>query len=117
MLASGGSPLFWLLGPVRKFLFVSAIIASPFVIIVLAAFAYLNFGSTLVVVTSKPKELFHTEADFADSLNSSISTKNSFSTIPADEEIAILYDTFGKDYWACYVRSSAGIRGWTECSW
>ena len=101
----------------KKFLFVSVIIASPFVIILLAIFAYLNFGSSSFAVSMKPKDIFHTESDLADNLSNRKNAPPSFATIPVNDEVAILYDTYGKDYWACYVRTSTGIRGWTECSW
>ena len=32
------------------------------------------------------------------------------------ERVAVLWDTYGKDYWACYVRTSKGERGWVLCT-
>jgi hypothetical protein len=32
------------------------------------------------------------------------------------ESVDVLSDTYGKDYWACYVRTSKGIKGWVLCT-
>jgi hypothetical protein len=37
-------------------------------------------------------------------------------SIESGEQIAVIWDTYGKDYWACYVRNSKGIRGWVLCT-
>jgi hypothetical protein len=35
--------------------------------------------------------------------------------LEAGERVAVLWDTYGKDYWVCYVRDSAGRIGWILC--
>ena len=37
-------------------------------------------------------------------------------SIGVGERVAVLWDTYGKDYWACYVRTSKGERGWVLCT-
>jgi len=37
-------------------------------------------------------------------------------SIESGEQVAVLWDTYGKDYWACYVRTSHGVRGWALCT-
>jgi hypothetical protein len=32
------------------------------------------------------------------------------------EPIGVLWDKYGKDYWACYIRTSVGVRGWVLCT-
>lgn len=36
-------------------------------------------------------------------------------SIEPDEHLALIWDEFGKDFWACYVRNSKGQRGWVLC--
>jgi hypothetical protein len=36
-------------------------------------------------------------------------------SIDSGEQVTVLRDTYGKDYWACYVRTSTGQRGWVLC--
>ena len=36
--------------------------------------------------------------------------------LPMKEPVAVMWDTYGKDYWACYVRTSTGARGWISCT-
>ena len=37
-------------------------------------------------------------------------------TLPAGGPVAVVWDTYGKDYWACYVREQTGKRGWVLCT-
>jgi hypothetical protein len=36
-------------------------------------------------------------------------------SIEPGEHLALIWDEFGKDFWACYVRNSKGQRGWVLC--
>ena len=36
--------------------------------------------------------------------------------IEKGDDVSVLWETAGKDYLACYVRSSSGIRGWILCT-
>jgi hypothetical protein len=37
-------------------------------------------------------------------------------SLPMDTPLEVLWDTYGKDYWACYIRTSDGRRGWVLCT-
>ena len=37
-------------------------------------------------------------------------------TIDHGRDVAVLYDTYGKDYWACYVRTTDLRFGWVLCT-
>jgi hypothetical protein len=37
-------------------------------------------------------------------------------SIDGGERVAVLWDTYGKDYCACYVRTSNAERGWVLCT-
>lgn len=32
------------------------------------------------------------------------------------EAVDVLWDRYGKDYWACYVRTRSGSKGWILCT-
>jgi hypothetical protein len=32
------------------------------------------------------------------------------------ERVDVLWDRYGKDYWACYVKTLSGQRGWVLCT-
>lgn len=37
-------------------------------------------------------------------------------TLDHGQKVAVLYDTYGKDYWACYVRTTDFRFGWVLCT-
>ncbi len=37
-------------------------------------------------------------------------------TVKKGQTVSVLYDTYGKDYWACYVRTDNGQFGWLLCT-
>jgi hypothetical protein len=37
-------------------------------------------------------------------------------TLARGATVSVLDDTYGKDYWACYVRTDTGQEGWVLCS-
>ena len=32
------------------------------------------------------------------------------------EHVSVLRDVYGKDYWACYIRTAQRVRGWVLCT-
>ena len=32
------------------------------------------------------------------------------------ELVDVLWDRYGKDYWACYIKVRSGLRGWVLCT-
>jgi hypothetical protein len=80
------------------------------------AVAYeLNFGGK-VVVADKRMGVFNTEyaAAYEGALNRVPIPP--IVSIESGEPVAVIWDTYGKDYWACYVRTSKGVRGWALCT-
>jgi hypothetical protein len=37
-------------------------------------------------------------------------------TLDCGATVTVLDDTYGKDYWACYVRTANGQKGWVLCT-
>jgi hypothetical protein len=75
----------------------------------------LNFGGKTVVATARVG-VFDSEyaAAYQHSINRVPVTP--ITSIESGEQVAVVWDTYGKDYWACYVRNSKGIRGWALCN-
>ena len=36
--------------------------------------------------------------------------------LEAGENVSVVRDAYGKDYWACYIRTQEQIRGWILCT-
>jgi hypothetical protein len=84
--------------------------------VVSLAVAYeLNFGGR-VVVADKRAGVFNTEyaAAYEGALNRVPIPP--IASIESGEPVAVIWDTYGKDYWACYVLTSKGVRGWALCT-
>jgi hypothetical protein len=37
-------------------------------------------------------------------------------SVAKGEVVDVLWDRYGKDYWACYVRTRNGTKGWLLCT-
>ncbi|MDO5654196.1 MAG: hypothetical protein Q4G39_08860 [Brachymonas sp.] len=37
-------------------------------------------------------------------------------TLARGDAVTVLNDAYGKDYWACHVRTPNGREGWTHCT-
>jgi hypothetical protein len=93
---------------------------------IIAGFALITLLITLVVVaknsiswrarTIEKVGIFNSESEVAyqDGLN--LSHAVPLATVLKNEDIDVLWDKYGKDYWACYVRTSQGKRGWVLCT-
>jgi hypothetical protein len=79
-------------------------------------FCYPRFGGSPAVVTKGETEVFPSEHDAAYAGSESIKTAPAFTTLKQGESVSVLWDTYGKDYWACYIRTSAKQRGWVLCA-
>jgi hypothetical protein len=79
-----------------------------------AAYPFYLGGRTVVV--EKRTNVFDSEyaAAYERSLNRP--AVRPVSSIGTGESVAVIWDTYGKDYWACYVRTSKGVRGWVLCT-
>ena len=69
-----------------------------------------------VVAADKRADMFNTEyaAAYEGALNRV--PIRPIASIERGEQVAVIWDTYGKDYWACYVRASKGVRGWALCT-
>lgn len=70
----------------------------------------LSFGGK-VVVASKPAGVFDVEyaVAYAGAINRVPSLR--IASIESGEHVAVLWDPYGRDYWACYVRTFRGVGG------
>lgn len=78
--------------------------------------AFLRWGALWHATTIGQTSLCVTEEEAANHDSLLISTSNPISIISAGESVAVLWDKYGKDYWACYVRTNNGTRGWMPCT-
>ena len=83
---------------------------------ILAAWLYVLLGGSRGAVTKAETGLFKSESDAAYVGSTTIKTEPPIATLPKGQQVAVLWDTHGKDYWACYVRSASGQRGWLLCT-
>jgi hypothetical protein len=75
----------------------------------------LYFGGR-IVVAKKRASVFNSEYAAASEGALNRPPISRVSSIETGEPVAVIWDTYGKDYWACYVRTSKGVRGWTLCT-
>ena len=61
-------------------------------------------------------KVFPSERDAAYSASSSTKAEPAISSLKQGEPVTIIWDTYGKDYWACYVRTSTNQYGWVLCT-
>jgi hypothetical protein len=75
----------------------------------------LHYGGKIVKV-KKQTGVF--DSEYAAAYYRSLNRKPvpPIASIAGGERVAVLWDTYGKDYWACYVRTSKGERGWVLCT-
>lgn len=95
------------------------VVAAALIVVAVAAgawFAYLRFGGSSAVVAESEIGIFPSEYDAAYVGSESLKTAPpAFATLKQGESVAVLWDIYGKDYWACYIRRSAKQRGWVSC--
>ena len=77
---------------------------------------YMWFGGSSAVVTNDETGVFRSEHDAAYAGSESIETAPALVRLRRGESVSVLWDTYGKDYWACYIRTSAKQRGWVLCA-
>ena len=73
-------------------------------------------GTGEIAHVRKEVGLFATEnaAATAGSLNRP--APNQLARLPINSSVTVLSDTYGKDYWACHVRTEDGQTGWVLCT-
>jgi hypothetical protein len=75
----------------------------------------LHFGGNAVVATQRAN-VFNSEFAAASERALNRPPITPITSIDLGEQVAVLWDTYGKDYWACYVRTLKGVRGWALCN-
>ena len=66
-------------------------------------------------VTS-PTGLFSTEDDAAKDGLLNHAAPERLANLKPQAKVMVLSDTYGKDYWACHVRTENGTVGWVLCT-
>jgi hypothetical protein len=84
-------------------------------VVSLALECELHFGGNAVVATQRAN-VFNSEFAAATEGATNRPPITPITSIDLGEQVAVLWDTYGKDYWACYVRTLKGVRGWALCT-
>jgi hypothetical protein len=94
---------------------IASIVLAGIALVALALAYELHFGGK-AVVANKRANVFTTEyaAAYEGALNRA--PVPPIASIESGEKVTVIWDTYGKDYWACYVRTSHGVRGWALCT-
>ena len=88
----------------------SAIIAAGFA--VLLASCSVGTPSKVTQATG----LFASEADARIDGSLNHPAPKRLASLQVNANVTVLWDTYGKDYWACYVRTESAGVGWVLCS-
>lgn len=107
------APVYYLLGVKMKLTARTVVIPTA---VCALAIALVLFGSTWNAVAKEESQVFYTEHDAAYDGSKTIKTGPAISTVKKGEPVTVLWDTYGKDYWACYVRTQTNQRGWILCT-
>ena len=66
--------------------------------------------------TTRPANLFATEAAAALEGSFNHRVPEPLAKLESGASVTVLSDTYGKDYWACYIRTEASVEGWVLCT-
>jgi predicted outer membrane lipoprotein len=96
----------WLLG---------VVLACATAVLLFAAYE-MNWGGK-PVASLKQVNIFDSvyDAAYERAINRALAPP--LASIGSGEQLALIWDSYGKDFWACYVRTSKGVRGWTLCNY
>jgi hypothetical protein len=92
------------------------IVAILILVITTPIINYLWFGSLWRAIAIEDTGVFNSEDEAAYSGSPGIKTSPAILTVSKGESVAVLWDTHGKDYWACYIRTETEVRGWVLCT-
>jgi hypothetical protein len=98
----------------RRFLVPSFIVLI--LLLAAVAVAYPRWGYSWHARVTSASELFSTEAGPTSAYLVHGKKENPIGALAVGDNVAVLWDTYGKDYWACYVRGPRGERGWLLCT-
>jgi hypothetical protein len=88
------------------------------VVVVLAAlgWAYVTHGHWWRGRVTSASGVYSKDGDAAYRGSPTIHTDPRIGEVSRGEIVDVIWDTHGKDYWACYVRTRSGVRGWLLCT-
>lgn len=89
------------------------------VLLVAGAFALvvvLAWGSTWKATAQNELTVWSSERDAAYATVKPEPTAQPVSRITRNAEVMVLWDTYGKDYWACYIKTPTNQLGWVLCT-
>src|SRR5882672_6039221 len=86
------------------------------VVALIVAVSYPRWGCSWRARTIQRTLVYSSKVDaaYAGAINRPVAEP--LSTLPPGGPVAVVWDTYGKDYWACYVREPTGKRGWVLCT-
>jgi hypothetical protein len=90
------------------------LILSISVIAFAALASFIYWGASWSAPTTKASALFELESDLT--FSNLKPQASPISSVPKGANVDVLFDTYGKDYWACYVRTETKQRGWMLCT-
>lgn len=79
------------------------------------AIGFVLFSGSWTATAKHELQMFSSEHDAAYA-GSNIKTEPAIATVKQGASLVVLWDTYGKDYWACYVQTPDNIRGWVLCT-
>ena len=78
--------------------------------------AIVAWSSRWKATAQNDMSVLSSEQDAADAGIKPASTVQPVTRIDCGAEVVVLWDTYGKDYWACYVKTPSNQRGWVLCT-
>src|SRR5260221_12758945 len=83
---------------------------------IVGAARYPQWGSLWRARAIAPLLVYSTESDaaYSGAINRTVGAP--IASLSVGDSVAVLWDTYGKDYWACYIRGPTGKRGWVLCT-
>jgi len=90
---------------------------KPHYLIVVIALVLTGCSSDRLAIVSKQEvSVFAKEADAAYEGSINREPAKPLATLQKGEEVSVLKDTYGKDYWACKVKLKNNTSGWVLCT-
>lgn len=77
---------------------------------------YLVLTNSWKAIAKEELQVFSSEHEAAYAGSLSLNTEPAISIVKQGEEVTVLWDTYGKDYWACYIQTLANQRGCVLCT-
>ena len=94
----------------------TGVIVASFVAVVVASLIYVCYFSVEWTASSTKAQLLWGDESMAAYGPRSGDTRTSIGALSKGEVVDVLRDRYGKDYWACLVRTRSGEKGWVLCT-